>query len=405
MLLRFADAISWNGEPGFTTLVQTDIRTGHATPVFCPPRKMSPDVAAIVRVQIMKWLKDGVIIRVDNPSTRWNARLLIVPKKLIQGCEREYRICADMRHLNKVSLVDRAPFSPLPMLETFHLLGKAKIFSVLDLSQAFSAIPINPKHRYKTAFQFDGEVFYFRTTCFGLASAPGSLGRLLGLAFASVPKSFVTWYMDDVIVFSESPEAHIKHLEVVFQALLNAGLKLRLDKCHFFRTFVEFLGHQISTKGYSIIPSYISAIMNWPLVTSKYEVMSFLGSTGYYASFVEDYATKARPLIDVLSRPGPDEAVIEFTDQERKDLLKSMNSLKLALTTAPTLAFADFSPKSSRFILDCDFSNKHGTIGCVLSQVQPPGSGCERVILYKAKSLRPSQKSYPPYKGTFTTAM
>ena len=137
-------------------------------------------------------------------------------------------------------------------------------------------------------------------------------------------------------------------------------------------------------------------------MTSKYEVMSFLGSTGYYASFIEDYATKARPLIDVLSRPGPDEAVIEFTDQERRDLLKSMNSLKLALTTAPTLAFADFSPKSSRFILDCDFSNKHGTIGCVLSQVQPPGSGCERVILYKAKSLRPSQKSYPPYKGIFT---
>ena len=399
LLLQFTDAISWNGEPGFTTLVQTDIKTGHATPVFCPPRKMSPDVAAIVRVQILKWLRDGVIIRVDNASTRWNARLLVVPKKLIEGCDREYRICADMRHLNRVSLVDKAPFSPLPMLETFHMLGQAKIFSVLDLSQAFAAIPINPKHRYKTAFQFEGQVFYFRTTCFGLASAPGSLGRLLGLALASVPKSIVTWYMDDLIVFSKNPHDHLRHLGIVFQALLNAGLKLRLDKCHFFRTAVEFLGHLISIKGYSIIPSYISAIMDWPLVTSKYSVQSFLGSAGYYASFIDDYATKAKPLINVLSRPGPDEAEIDFSEKEKKELLKSMNSLKLALTTAPTLAFADFGPKAAKFVLDADFSNKHGTIGCVLSQVQPPGSGCERVILYKAKSLRPSQQAYPPYKG------
>ena len=76
-----------------------------------------------------------------------------------------------------------------------------------------------------------------------------------------------------------------------------------------------------------------------------------------------------------------------------------MDLLKKALTSAPTLAFADFSPSSAKFILDADFSVKHGTIGAVLSQVQPPGSGCERPILFKAKSLRPSQRKYAPYKG------
>ena len=81
-----------------------------------------------------------------------------------------------------------------------------------------------------------------------------------------------------------------------------------------------------------------------------------------------------------------------------------MKALKIALTSTPILAFADFGDDASDFILDTDYSAKHHCIAAVLSQVQPPVSGKERVISYKAKTLRPIQRSYLPYKGEMMAA-
>ena len=81
-----------------------------------------------------------------------------------------------------------------------------------------------------------------------------------------------------------------------------------------------------------------------------------------------------------------------------------MKALKKALTSPPILDFADFGENASYFILDTDYSAKHHSIAVVLSQVQPPGSDKERVISYKAKTLKPVQKSYSPYKAKLMVA-
>ena len=99
--------------------------------------------------------------------------------------------------------------------------------------------------------------------------------------------------MDDVVVYSKDPWSHIKHLVVVLKAILHSGLKLLLDKCNFFRNQIEFLGHNITKDGYAIIKSYIEPIMDWPLVASKYDAQSFLGSANYYTEFIPYFATKA----------------------------------------------------------------------------------------------------------------
>ena len=399
VIIDYSDVISWDGSPGETTLGETQIHTGQATPVFCPPRRMSPDVAAIVEKQLNKWLEQGIIVRACNKGSRWNARLIVVPKRKISGCPQEYRLCCDLRHLNKLCIIDAAPFSPLTMQETFHMLGGAKVFSILDLTQAFAAIPIRKDHQYKTAFIFQGQVFYYAKTCFGLASAPAALGKVLAKALANVPRTFCIWYMDDIIIYSKSPSAHLKHITIVLKSILKSGLKLRLDKCDWYRTSLTFLGHLITTEGYGVIESYTSAIRQWPMVKSKYDTQAFLGSTQYYASFVQDYAMLAKPLYAILKKQGKDKDIQKFEPEEAKLIWQAMQNLKKALTTTPILAFADFQPGASEFILDTDFSQLHYTIGAVLSQEQPPGSGKERVIAYAAKMLRPSQHSYSSYKG------
>ena len=195
--------------------------------------------------------------------------------------------------------------------------------------------------------------------------------------------------MDDLLIYSKSARAHFQHVKIVFQALLDAGLKINLAKCSFFQTELQFLGHLITRDGYKIIPSFVEPILNWPMVQTKYDVQSFLGSCNYYNEFIEKYSIVAKPLTEILKKPGKDEEIQKFSKIEYHEIEEAMNILKKALTSPPILAFADFSEGASEFILDTDYSAKHHCISAVLSQIQPPGSGRERVISYKAKTLRP----------------
>ena len=81
-----------------------------------------------------------------------------------------------------------------------------------------------------------------------------------------------------------------------------------------------------------------------------------------------------------------------------------MNEFKKALVSAQISTLADFELGASKFILDVDYSQAHHTIDCVLSQVQPPGSGRKRVILFKAKALKKSQHRYFAYMGEIFVA-
>ena len=61
-------------------------------------------------------------------------------------------------------------------------------------------------------------------------------------------------YLDDVIVFSKTPDEHLERLQVVFQKLSAAGLKLKPSKCTFFKTEITYLGHLITSEGVATDP-------------------------------------------------------------------------------------------------------------------------------------------------------
>ena len=71
-------------------------------------------------------------------------------------------------------------------------------------------------------------------------------------------------YLDDIIVFSQSFKQHVQRLQLVFERLRKAGLKLSPSKCHLFQQKVEFLGHVVSGDGVSEDPKKTEAIDKWP---------------------------------------------------------------------------------------------------------------------------------------------
>ena len=59
-------------------------------------------------------------------------------------------------------------------------------------------------------------------------------------------RSFALCYIDDIIIFSESFEVHLSHLQRVFDALRDAHLIVKPTKCRFLQAKIRFLGHVVS---------------------------------------------------------------------------------------------------------------------------------------------------------------
>ena len=108
--------------------------------------------------------------------------------------------------------------------------------------------------------------------------------------------SFAMTYLDDIIIFSNSEEEHLAHIEEIFRRLEAADLKMKRSKCDFFKKHIHYLGHLISADGIRPLKDKLDTIRDMPAPRSSKEVKQFLGLTGYYRKFVPRFADLSRPL-------------------------------------------------------------------------------------------------------------
>ena len=131
---------------------------------------------------------------------------------------------------------------------------------------------------------------------FDLTSAPATFQCLMENCLGKLHLSWCIIYLDDIIVFSDSPREHLHRLRGVFTKLDKAGLKLKPNKCEFFKTRITYLGHIVSSKGIETNPNKVDAVKNWTIPKTVTDVRSFLGFTNYYRRFIRGYAKVAKPL-------------------------------------------------------------------------------------------------------------
>ena len=196
---------------------------------------------------------------------------------------------------------------------------------------------------------------------FGLTNAPATFQRMMDIILRDL-KDFALVYMDDIIVFSHSFDAHMHHLRQVFDRLRHAQLVLKPKKCKLFRAEVEFLGHIISHNSVMPDPARVSAILDYPTPTTIKQLQTFLGFVGYYRRFVPHLADKAAPLYSLLKK-GKQWRWRETVEQ------RAIVELKQALTSPPLLRPPD---SSLPFLLHTDASDTG--LGAVLSQLPAPQS-------------------------------
>ena len=323
----------------------------------------------IVKAEIDEMLAAKVI----RPSCSPFASPIVVVKK--PKSPGEWRFCVDYRRVNDLTVKDAYP---LPRIdETIDALGGAKFFSTLDLLSGYWQIEIEEPHKYITAFVCELGQFEWNRMSFGLCNAPSTFQRFMNHIFREVLHDYVLIYLDDIIIFSKTLEEHARHLDNVFKILELHGLKLKLKKCVFGRTEIEYLGHCVSASGVQPVGEKVEAIKKLKEPKSVKEVQSILGVMNYYRRFVQSYAEIAHPLT-ALTRKG---TAWVWGDKERN----AFEKIKSVLTSRPILGYPDFTRE---FIVHTDASG-YG-IGAVLSQMQrPPHSNIDRevVISYTSRHL------------------
>ena len=320
----------FNASPGRTTIMEHFIPTT-GNPIKVPPRRVPVNYHSEVQQQINTMLQQGII---EPSSSPWMAPAVFVRKK-----NGEIRLCVDYRELNKRTVKD-AYLLPRPDEVQDRLMGST-IFSTLDLRSGYWQLPVHVDDQPKTAF-CPGPgfgLFQFRRMPFGLSGAPASFQRLINMICYDL--SFVTTYLDDLLVHSKDIHEHVKHLEVLLQRMHDAGLTFRGSKCQIGLPSVTYLGHIFSATGMSPDPEKVSAVSNWPSPNEVGTLRSFLGLASYYRRYIHKFSDIAAPLYHLTNKNIPfvwdDSCQLAFT------------TLKNASMQAPILKYPDFSSTSKQF--------------------------------------------------------
>ena len=376
---KYTDIFSRSSEDiGHTPLLKMDIDTGDSPPVCQRPYSLPLKHVEWVTKELEILEKAGVISRSVSP---WASPIVIVPKKSEPGEPPRRRMCVDYRVLNSLlPPVNKAhskakgilTLVPLPKIdEIYAQLKGSKVYSAIDMRSGYFHLGLSNDAKPKTAFVPGGPhgaKYEFNRCPFGLSQAPAYFQRLIHEVLKGI--TFAFGYLDDILIFSSDNKTHLKHLEIVFQRLREADLKLKASKCNFFKKHIQYLGHLVSGEGIEPLPEKLEAVRKMPPPTTPKEVRQFLGLVGYYRKFVPKFADIARPLTNLTKLDIP----YEWTNrcQEAFEFLKEM------LLKEPVLKYPDPSKPYTLFTDASKFA-----WACVLTQeYEHEFDGKKRKILH-----------------------
>ena len=361
---------------GRTSVVVHTIKTGDAIPFRHKLRPVPFARRQYLEQEVEKLLAIGAISEADPGACPYASRTVITPKK-----DGSMRMCVDYRDLNAQTEKDSFP---LPRIDqVWPTLSRARYFASLDLLMGYHQVEVDPKDRAKTAFLTHRGLYVYNVMPFGLCNAPATFQRLMEKILGVHIGHGVLVYLDDVLIYAETPEQLLEKLLQVLQLLEQAGLKCKASKCSLFTQQVSFLGHVVSREGINPEPAKLEKIKQWPRPEKGTGLASFLGLCGYYRDLIPAFAHISDPLYKA-SRCE----FIEWTPS----LDASFEQLKRQLLEPRIVRMPD--PQHS-FILETDASRI--ALGAVLKQYFED-SGLEHPVGFFSRSLTGTERNYAAYE-------
>lgn len=342
---------------------------GDNTLSYSPLYKQSEGELLSTKKYLLENLSKGFIA----PSQAPFASPILFAKKPNGGL----RFCVDYRKLNALTKKDRYP---LPLIdETLDRLRKAKIFTKLDIRQAFHRIRMNPESEDLTTFRTRYGTYKYKVLPFGLTNGPATFQRYINELLFDCLDDFATAFVDDILIYSLNESDHEMHVREVLHRLKKAGLQVDIQKCEFHTKQTKFLGFIIGTDGIRVDPEKIAVVADWEEPSTVRGIQSFLGFCNFYRKFIRDYSRISKPLSRLIKKEVP-----YVFDAVCK---KAFDELKKRLLSAPILAYYD-PYRETR--IETDASD--GVVAGILAQKGDDGQW--HPVAYFSKTMAPAECNY-----------
>ena len=172
----------------------------------------------------------------------------------------------------------------------------SKYFAKIDAESGFFQLTLTEDSRYVTTFITPRGCYRFKRTPFGLSDASEAFQRMMEKILFGIEGVRIS--VDDVIIYAETMAELVNRVRKVFNRCREYNLKLNRSKCEFGVRQISILGHVVSEKGIEPDPAKTEAIKATPPPENVSEIRSFLGTCGYVAKFVPNYANIVEPLYE-----------------------------------------------------------------------------------------------------------
>ncbi|UYV68920.1 K02A2.6-like [Cordylochernes scorpioides] len=322
-----------------------------------------------IQTQIEQMLQYGIIAPSVSPYAS--------PITLVTKRDQTKRFCIDYRKLNEIIAPD---VHPLPLIETIlDKLSKAKYYSSVDIASAYWQVEIEPNSRNLLAFVTLDSQYEFCRLPYGFKNSPQIYHRAINQVMQKYKLNFVTHYFDDFIIFSDTLEDHLQHLQQFLTVCQHENIKLNYNKCSFFKTKIDFLGYTVTAGTYAPQTRNLDTINAIKTPNNQKTLQSFLGAVNVYNKFIADYARLRAPLNKLLKK--------DVKWNWNTDCQQAFTTLKESLTSKPVLHLYQVGLPCRLY---CDASTQ-GIAG-ILKQVHPDGQ--IHPVQYFSRALRAHERNY-----------
>jgi hypothetical protein len=265
--------------------------------------------------------------------------------------------------------------------------ARKKYRSLMDGQDAYEQIRVVPEHVQRTAMTTPDGNMVSHVLQQGDCNAPATYQALMNYLFGEHIGIFLDVYLDDIIIYSDTLDDHVRHVEIVVKILTREKLYLSEKKLQFLCSEMKILGRVVSDVGICMDPSKVDTVLNWKVPTNRDLCRGFVGSVGYLADDI--YKVRIPLMLTVICG---DTVSFRWTETEQR----AFDAVKRAVAACAT---------HSRVPLD--YSPGHPTIW-MMTDACPTGVGgvvaqgrtwqAARVAAFYSAKLSATQRNYPVHE-------
>ncbi|MBW0509537.1 hypothetical protein O181_049252 [Austropuccinia psidii MF-1] len=309
-----------------------------------PSKEIEKNINELLGMNVIRKIGDNEIVEITTTV-------------LITWNDGKSRLCVDFRALNNYKKAYRYPIPRIPY--ALDKLEKTKYINKMDCMKVFHQNGVEPSSMKLLRIICHMGIYEYTRIPFGIKNAPANFQRMMGTIFQEeILEGWMVVYIDDIIIFSENWEDHVKYIDRVLRNKVS-GLRLAIDQ------------------------NKEEELLKKPVPKNIKEMQSFLGFSSYYRKQIKTFSHIASSLYKVLTK----DVVFEIT-KERRD---AYERIKYEITNAPVLILPKIELPFNIYI---DEACSKG-LGAALHQRQIVDSEPrEGVICYISRKLKDSEARY-----------